>query len=70
LRLFEGGERREWRGDHGDVVVELVTLNDFGHGLPVRSTVAGREPANDTERFILSAAISAPEQLVQSWKLA
>ncbi|NTG40671.1 extracellular catalytic domain type 1 short-chain-length polyhydroxyalkanoate depolymerase [Rhizobium rhizogenes] len=70
LRLFEGGERREWRGEHGDVVVELVTLNDFGHGLPARSIVAGKEPANDTERFILPAAISAPEQLVQSWKLA
>lgn len=70
LRLFEGGERREWRDDYGDKVLELVTLTDFGHGLPVRSAVEGREPANDSERFILPATISAPEQLVQSWGLA
>ncbi|MFT4180869.1 MAG: PHB depolymerase family esterase [Rhizobium sp.] len=70
LRLFEGGERREWRDDYGDKVLELITLTGFGHGLPVRSAVEGREPANDSERFILPAAISAPEQLVQSWGLA
>ncbi|WP_442967470.1 extracellular catalytic domain type 1 short-chain-length polyhydroxyalkanoate depolymerase [Rhizobium sp. BR 362] len=70
LRLFEGGERREWRDDYGDVVLELVTLNDFGHGLPVSSVAEGREPANETERFILPAALSAPEQLVRRWGLA
>jgi len=70
LRLFEGGERREWRDDYGNMILELVTLNDFGHGLPVGSVIEGREPANDTERFILAAAVSAPEQLVKSWGLA
>ncbi|WP_246665405.1 extracellular catalytic domain type 1 short-chain-length polyhydroxyalkanoate depolymerase [Rhizobium tropici] len=70
LRLFDGGERREWRDDYGNMILELVTLNDFGHGLPVGSAVEGWEPANDTERFILPAALSAPEELVKSWKLA
>ncbi|MFJ6328495.1 MULTISPECIES: alpha/beta hydrolase family esterase [unclassified Rhizobium] len=70
LRLFEGGERREWRDDYGNMILELVTLTDFGHGLPVCPPIEGREPANDTERYILPAAVSAPEQLVKSWGLA
>ncbi|WP_246703605.1 MULTISPECIES: alpha/beta hydrolase family esterase [unclassified Rhizobium] len=70
LRLFDGGERREWRDEYGSMILELVTLNDFGHGLPVGSAIEGREPANDTERFILPAALSAPEELVKSWKLS
>ena len=70
LRLFEGGERREWRDEYGNMILELVTLNDFGHGLPAGSVIEGREPANDTERFILPAAISAPEQLVKGWGLS
>lgn len=70
LRLFEGGERREWRDDYGNMILELVTLSSFGHGLPVGPAAEGWEPANDTERFILPAAISAPEQLVNSWGLA
>lgn len=69
LRLFEGGERREWRDDYGNMILELVTLNGFGHGLPVGPVIEGREPANDTERFILPAALSAPEQLVEGWGL-
>jgi len=47
-----------------------VTLNGFGHGLPVGPVIEGWEPANDTERFILPAAVSAPEQLVEGWGLA
>jgi len=70
LRLFEGGERREWRDDYGNMILELVTLNGFGHGLPVGPVIEGWEPANDTERFILPAAVSAPEQLVEGWGLA
>ena len=70
MRLFEGGERREWRDDYGHMILELVTLTDFGHGLPVGSIVEGWEPANNTERYILPAALSAPEELVKSWKLA
>ena len=70
LRLFEGGERREWRDEYGNMILELVTLNDFGHGLAAGSVIEGREPANDTERFILPAAISAPEQLVKGWGLS
>lgn len=69
LRLFEGGERREWRDDYGNMILELVTLNGFGHGLPVVQGIEGWEPANDTERYILPATVSAPEQLVQSWGL-
>ncbi|MFS8044951.1 alpha/beta hydrolase family esterase [Rhizobium sp. BR 314] len=69
LRLFEGGERREWRDDYGNMILELVTLTDFGHGFPVGLVIEGREPANDTERFILPAAISAPEQLIKGWGL-
>lgn len=70
LRLFEGGERREWRDDYGNMILELVTLHGFGHGLPIGSVIEGREPANDTERFILPAAVSAPEQLVKGWGLS
>jgi poly(3-hydroxybutyrate) depolymerase len=70
LRLFEGGERREWRDDYGHMILELVRLTDFGHGLPIGATVEGWEPANDTERCILPAALSAPDELVKSWKLA
>ena len=70
LRLFEGGERREWRDDYGNMILELVTLNGFGHGLPIGPVIEGWEPANDTERFILPSAVSAPEQLAKGWGLA
>ncbi|MDE1990917.1 MAG: PHB depolymerase family esterase [Rhizobiaceae bacterium] len=69
LRLFEGGERREWRNEAGEAILELVTLHDFGHGLPTGPAPEGRESANEAERFMLPSTISAPEKLVHAWNL-
>jgi poly(hydroxyalkanoate) depolymerase family esterase len=61
--------RKRWQDRNGQPVVELVTLDGFGHGLPIGRLPAGREPANETERFMLSASVSAPEELVKTWRL-
>jgi poly(hydroxyalkanoate) depolymerase family esterase len=69
----DGTARRRWRKGgskgNGEAIVEMVTLDDFGHGLPVRRTRTNGEPSNETERFILPAPISAPEAMVRSWGL-
>jgi poly(hydroxyalkanoate) depolymerase family esterase len=64
-----GAGRKRWQDSRGRTIVELVTLDDFGHGLPVRSTRANRNPSNETDRFMLPASVSAPEAMVHSWRL-
>jgi poly(hydroxyalkanoate) depolymerase family esterase len=64
-----GTSRKQWQDGHGRTVVELVILDDFGHGLPIRQTRAKRNSANETERFMLPASVSAPEAMVHSWRL-
>jgi poly(hydroxyalkanoate) depolymerase family esterase len=68
LRLFEGGERRQWRNHYGETIVELVKLKNFGHGLPIGSAHE-EDTSGDTDAYMLPASISAPEQLVRMWGL-
>lgn len=65
---FDGGTRQEWRDGKGRAIVEFVRLDDLDHGMPV-GPVPPSPPTDQTGRFLLSAPISAPEQLVRRWKL-
>jgi hypothetical protein len=46
-----------------------MTVDGLGHGLPIRRKAPDHVPANETERFILPASISAPETIIRSWRL-
>jgi poly(hydroxyalkanoate) depolymerase family esterase len=65
---FDGGSRREWRDAKGRSMVELVALEDLGHGLPVKRQPANR-PVGRSNTFMLPSVISTAESLVKSWKL-
>jgi poly(hydroxyalkanoate) depolymerase family esterase len=67
-RAIERGSRRQWLDGDGRPVVELVSLEGFGHGMPIGPKVKKR-PANQTERFMLPSAHSAAHELVKSWKI-
>lgn len=66
---FDGGNRQQWLDANGVPIVELVVLDGFGHGMPVGQPTKAKRPANETERFMLPAALSAAEELIKSWKL-
>jgi poly(hydroxyalkanoate) depolymerase family esterase len=65
----DGATRHRWRDAKGREVVELMTVDGLGHGLPIRRKALDHVPANETERFILPASISAPETIIRSWRL-
>jgi poly(hydroxyalkanoate) depolymerase family esterase len=68
LSRFAGGSRRQWRDAKGRALVELVALDGFAHGMPVKPQPAGRTSRN-TQAFMLPSTVSAADSLVKSWKL-
>jgi len=68
VESFVGGTRQQWLGKDGGPIVERVVLDGFGHGMPIGPAKA-KSPANETERFMLSAPLSAARELIKLWKI-
>jgi len=64
---FPGGSRRRWPDSQGGAV-ELVTLDDFGHGVPVGARTPART-ATQGPNFMLPSTVSLADSLVDAWKL-
>lgn len=61
-RHADGYSLQNWQGENNSV--ELITINNLGHGLPINAT------KNSTETpapFVLDSAFSTAEYLVYSW---
>ena len=67
LLPFDGGTRQEWT-DRSGGSVEIVTLDDFGHGVPIGSHAVGKAGASG-ENFMLPSVLSLADSLVDTWKL-
>ena len=68
VQSFVGGTRQQWLGTDGAPIVERVVLDGFGHGMPIGPAKA-KSPANETERFMLPAPLSAARELIKLWKI-
>jgi poly(hydroxyalkanoate) depolymerase family esterase len=64
---FDGGSRRRWSSKAGGTV-ELVALDDFGHGVPVGSRASGKGGAAG-QNVMLPSQLSLVDSLVETWKL-
>jgi poly(hydroxyalkanoate) depolymerase family esterase len=60
--------RRVWNDATGDALVEAVTLNGMGHGVPL-STGNGRESCGAVGPFFLDAGISSTHHIARFWGL-
>lgn len=61
------GTRESWKGA-GDLRLSLYSIDDMGHGLPIKKSdaLATKRPRDP---FVLPAAISAPTTLMRIWGL-
>lgn len=65
----EGGRLRRWQDHSGKTLVDMVVLDDLGHGMPVKPASTARTSAAKGDSFMLPSGIPAAESLVKSWNL-
>lgn len=60
--------RRVWNDATGNALIEAITINGMGHGVPL-STGEGRESCGSVGPFFLDAGISSTHHIARFWGL-
>ena len=67
--IVDGVPHRVWRDRGGAVRVELFSVPDFGHGVPINPQAAGDEGVGRTMPYMLASSIASTWHIAQSWGL-
>jgi poly(hydroxyalkanoate) depolymerase family esterase len=66
--LGSGVSRRVWSTQAGDNVIEAITIDGMGHGVPL-ATGSGSERAGNAGAFHLDVGVSSSHHIVRFWGL-
>ena len=66
---YTNHHRRVWNDATGTALIEAVTVNGMGHGVPL-STGEGREGCGMVGPFFLEVGLSSTHHIARSWGLA